>query len=97
MAIDKQTKDKLIAIIGALMPHAKIYLYGSHARGTARLGSDIDLALDTGNKIPIRDLGEITNVIEGLSIPYKIDVVDMYSISPEMRHEIERDKILWKA
>ncbi len=79
------------------MPHAKIYLYGSHARGTASEGSDIDLALDTGGKIPMHELGEIKNVLEGLSIPNKLDVVDIHSIAPEMYNEIVRDKLIWKA
>jgi predicted nucleotidyltransferase len=95
--LEEPIKQKIIAVIHALMPDAKIYLFGSRARGTARDSSDIDLALDRGTKIPFYEIAEIKNVIEALSIPYLVDVLDMNSISDEMRTIILKEAILWKA
>lgn len=94
--LEESVKQKIIAIITALMPDAKIYLFGSRARGKARDSSDIDLALDTGSKIPFYEVAEIKNVIEGLSIPYLVDVVDLNNISDEMRFIILKEGVLWK-
>lgn len=44
----------------ALAPNAKNYLFGSPARGTHSLYSDVDIAIDTGTKIPLATLGELT-------------------------------------
>lgn len=48
--IDEKTKHKIIAVISALMPDVKIYLFGSRARGTNSRTADIDIALDGGEK-----------------------------------------------
>jgi len=44
-------KNIIVPIILRYVPNAKIILYGSRARGDAKEGSDIDVALDTGSKI----------------------------------------------
>lgn len=95
--VSESLKDKVIAVISALIPEAKIYLFGSRARGTASERSDIDLALDAGEKLDYKDVGEINSVMEVLSTPYTIQVVDFNGISAEMREAIIRDKIIWKA
>jgi predicted nucleotidyltransferase len=95
--VDEITKAKIIALISALIPQAKIYLYGSRARGTNKQWSDIDIALDCGEAIARLSIGEIRDIMVASNIPYKVDVVDFYTISPEMRKAIERDKIIWKS
>lgn len=94
--IDKETQDKIIKIIQALMPTAKIYLFGSRARGTHDEWSDIDIALDTGVKIPYVHVDEIISILKATNIPYKIEVVDFQSVSQAMRDSIARDGIIWK-
>ncbi len=93
--VEAESKKKIITVINALLPEAKIYLFGSRARGTNVEWSDIDLALDTGKKIDRRRVFEVSNVIEALSIPYKVDVVDIHGISEELRKAIERSRVLW--
>ena len=95
--IDAKTKHKIIALISALLPEAKIYLFGSRARGTHSQWSDIDLALDAGKPLEPQDIGEINDLMEALTTPYKISVVDIYRISELMKKAIEQDKIVWKA
>ena len=56
-------KEKIIALVYALQPNARIYLYGSRARSTNSPFSDIDLEIDTGEKLPIIELDEIKSVI----------------------------------
>ncbi len=97
MGVDDKTKHKIVAIISALQPHAKIYLFGSRARGTASKWSDIDLALDADQSLNYRDLYEINDIMKALRTPYKIDVVDFNTVSDQMREEITRDKLVWKA
>ncbi len=47
---DKKSKDKIVRVLKALFPGAKIILYGSRARGDAHDNSDIDIAIDAGKK-----------------------------------------------
>ncbi len=94
--LDAKIQNKIIAVISALIPQAKIYLFGSRARGTNSPRADIDIALDAGHELEQRDVYEITCMFKESNIMYKIDVVDLYQVSDLMRSEILKDKIVWK-
>lgn len=94
--IDEKTKHKIIAVISALMPDVKIYLFGSRARGTNSPSADIDIALDGGKKLPVEDVDEIKSMLRESNIMYTIDVVDLYWMTDSMRNKIVREKVLWK-
>ncbi len=94
--IDETIKQKIIAIISALVPDATIYLFGSRSRGTQSKWSDIDIALDSGHPISRFVLGELMSVFEATDILYKIQVVDINSVNEAMKTSILRDRVLWK-
>lgn len=72
---------------------ARVYLFGSWARGMQRRGSDVDVAVDGGNADKISALKEL---LEDSTIPYRVDVVDMRFASESLRREIRKDGIAWK-
>lgn len=94
--LDEKYKKKIIALVNALAPDAKIYLYGSRARGTNNEWSDIDIALDADKPIERLTIGELRDIMEASNLPYNVDIVDVHNISPEMYNSIMRDKIVWK-
>ena len=95
-SVEKKTKEKIIAIISALVPQAKIYLFGSRARKTHSRSSDIDIAIDGGKILPRAVVDEIISVFSATNIMERIDVVDMHQIPQEMRNSIAEEGILWK-
>ena len=78
-----------------MFPTAKIILFGSRARGDNKPMSDIDLAIDAGEKINRLDIAQALNVVEALNIPFKIDIVDYRSVPEVMQKFIDRDGVLW--
>lgn len=98
MAIKLGAKDKnkIIALINALIPKAKIYLFGSRARGTNSKWSDIDIALDAGRAIPQLDVAELKDIMTATNLPYKVEIVDFNKVNPIMREAIETDRVIWK-
>lgn len=94
--IKESDKVKIIVLTRALFPEAKIYLFGSRATGTYTRGSDIDIALDMGQKIDFVAVGELREVLNATNIPQKIDVVDFHSVPKDMQQEIMEDKVVWK-
>ena len=42
-------KDLIVGLLSVIFPDAKIYLFGSRARGDYKPESDIDLAIDLTN------------------------------------------------
>ena len=95
--LDEKTKQKIIAVISALIPEARIYLFGSRARGTNAQYADIDIALDAGKELLLIDVDEVKSMLNESNIKYKIDVVDIYQVSDLMRKEILREKVIWKS
>lgn len=95
--INERDKQKIIGLIRVFLPDVKIYLYGSRARGTYKEHSDIDLALDTGEKVSRSILGEIRDVLAATNIIHSIDVVDLNgAISATLREAILKEKVLWE-
>lgn len=94
--IDERTKRIIIGVIKTLLPDAKIYLFGSRARGTQSERSDIDIAVDTGRKLKRVQVGEARDMINESHILYKVDIVDFQNISEEMRQHINKEGVLWK-
>ncbi len=95
--VKEESKKKIIAVILALMPKAKIYIHGSRADGTYKQWSAIDIAIDTGKKMSRFDVAELVDVTSALSIPYRIDILDLQNASPELKNIIEEEKIVWKS
>lgn len=73
---------------------AKIYLFGSYAKGNFRQSSDVDIAIQCANLQKIRQLREH---FEESNIPCKVDIVDLNFASADLIGEIERTGILWKS
>lgn len=78
----------LIKIIKKHVPTARIYLYGSRARGDHSMGSDIDVALDARHKIERLLVLHIKDDIEESTIPLFVDVIDLHNISETFKNEI---------
>jgi uncharacterized protein len=95
--IKKEKRHKIIILTNALFPGAKIYLFGSRAAGTYDETSDIDIAVDTGEKINPQDLYELQDILAASSVVRKIDVVDYRRASADFLEEIDRNKVEWKT
>jgi len=90
-------KSSIIKIITAFYPDAKIYLFGSYARGKARQGSDIDIAIDVGKRLNLHEWQFLWNLLDALPTAQNIDLVDMHRISNDMREAILKEGIVWKS
>ncbi|MFA6066804.1 MAG: nucleotidyltransferase domain-containing protein [Candidatus Babeliaceae bacterium] len=90
-------KAKLIKAIEYHMPEAKIYLFGSQATNTAKISSDIDIAIDDTEKIPMSVHSHLLNTIDNLNVPYTVDIVDINAIPEDFKTRIMKEKVVWKS
>jgi predicted nucleotidyltransferase len=95
--IDDKSKNKIIAVLSALFPDARIYLFGSRATGKFSHGSDIDIAIDAGVALERVDVGEARDMFGESNIPFRIDVVDLNRVPKDMKDTILKKGILWKS
>ncbi len=74
----------------------KIVLFGSRARNDNNSRSDIDIGLLPAEDSAVVSKFELHEKIDALNIPYKVDIVDLSTVSETFRQETLRDSILWK-
>lgn len=91
-----ENKDQIIKLIEVLFPQAKIYLFGSRARGDYSETSDIDIAIDDGKPFSMTQKGQIISMIDALNIPQKVDIVDFNRIPSALKENILKEGIVWK-
>ena len=76
---------------------AKVFLFGSHARGDARRGSDIDVAVLPGDPIPALVLARIREALEECRVPYQVDLVDLARADEDFVKSALAEAIPWTA
>jgi predicted nucleotidyltransferase len=65
-------------------------LFGSRAKGTAKPGSDIDLALE-GSDLNWRIIGQIYDTLDDLLLPYRFSLIQFgESTDPTVKDHIAR-------
>ena len=89
-------KEIIVPIIRSYLPQAKIILYGSRARKDFIEGSDIDVALDNGDRIKSALMSKILTDMEESSLPICYDIVDFHEVSADMQKEIINEGIIWE-
>jgi len=71
--ISQESSTKLINLFKKTNNLTEVKLYGSRALGTYKEGSDIDISI-MDNEFSTDDLLQLSNNIDDLLIPYKVDI-----------------------
>lgn len=95
--INPDYKEAVLKAVAYHFPEAKVVLFGSRARGTNNPGADIDIAIDAGRSLKLREISRIRATLENLPIPLEVDIVDLTSISNELKDVISNEGVVWKA
>jgi uncharacterized protein len=77
--------------------NARVFLFGSWARGDIQQSSDIDIAILAKEALAQVTLSRIRDQIEQSTIPYRVDVVDLAVASPALRQAVLNEGIEWTA
>jgi predicted nucleotidyltransferase len=80
-------------ILQLRVPSARVWAFGSRAKGLAKRFSDLDLAVEAGAPLDLQTLALIDEDFVDSDLPMKVDVVDLAAISPEFRAIVERDRV----
>ncbi|RJP33478.1 MAG: nucleotidyltransferase domain-containing protein [Candidatus Omnitrophota bacterium] len=88
-------RKKIIEILSINPRVERIVLYGSRAMGTYETTSDVDLAL-YGAELTLDDLAELSEKIDDLSMPQRIEIVLMNRIeNQKLISQIRKHGIEW--
>lgn len=75
---------------------AKVYLFGSWARGQEKRTSDIDVAIWYEEVLPLGLLAQLSSVLEESTVPYRVDIVDLTKAGKVLIRKVEKEGIVWK-
>ena len=80
----------------ALPSDVRVWVFGSRALWTTKHSSDLDLAIDAGRILTREESTALADGFDESDLPYKVDVVDMHTVSDNFRKIVERDRVkLW--
>lgn len=86
-------REKIIKVLSSNPAVEKAVLFGSRALGTHSPTSDIDLAL-FGETLTLDDLSDLSQKMERLSIPQRVDLLLFDRIeNPKLREHIQTQGI----
>jgi predicted nucleotidyltransferase len=94
MDLDVETAH---AIIRRHLPPqmARLWLFGSRARGDARRWSDIDIAVEPLQPLPAGLLSELREALAESSVLLDVDLVDLSRSEAALKDSVEREGIAW--
>ncbi len=76
---------------------ARVYLYGSWARGEERPTSDIDIGICPLKKFSPRLLSDLSEALEESSVPYRVEVVNLNETSEAFFQRVIKEGVAWNA
>ncbi len=90
------TKVRDLIVTGLANVDARIYLFGSWARGEQKRTSDIDIAIEHQGNVTPEIFMKIRELLEESSIPYRVDVVDLVKAGSMLAQKVKEEGILWQ-
>ncbi|MCX6127299.1 MAG: nucleotidyltransferase domain-containing protein, partial [Proteobacteria bacterium] len=91
-----QISIKELTIVTAILRKVDgtIFIFGSRARGTARLDSDLDICLKNDDKeIPLNVISQLREDFMNSDLPFQVDLVDYFHLSEDFRKNIAAELI----
>ncbi|MCX6132093.1 MAG: nucleotidyltransferase domain-containing protein [Proteobacteria bacterium] len=71
---------------------AKVYMFGSRARGTHRKYSDIDILVESTDDLA-RVISQLSEKLETGNFPYKVDIVDKKYMAAAYLSSVHADRV----
>ncbi len=91
--IEPHQWQELSAILETHLPGRKVWAFGSRATGKrVRRFSDLDLAVG-GEELPLELLDSLRAALDESRLPFKVDIVDLATVTPEFRARIEPEMV----
>jgi type I restriction enzyme S subunit len=86
--LDSETRNKVEVLIRRFLPNDEVRLVGSRARAGAKRHADIDLLVMRSRPLTLRERALLGTAFEESDIPFKVDVIEWSSLSPDFRRRL---------
>ncbi len=93
--LSPEHRSQVLGIIRRRLPDARIWVYGSRAKGRARRYSDLDLMLDhCGDPIPVRIMGDLDEDFDESNLPIIVELHDIALTDARFLERVRKDFLL---
>jgi len=75
----------------------KVVLFGSRARGDFVNTSDVDVGIILSKDAERNKLILLREYVDNLNIPYKVEIVDLSTVSAVFRDMALKEAVVWKG
>lgn len=72
---------------------AKVYVFGSRARGDSKELSDLDLLYETDEPIALSQIAQIKFDLEESDLPIKVDIVDVRDLPSSFLSDVMKERV----
>src|SRR5690606_19677574 len=99
---DKELRKSILQQLNHILTEAlvdynvRIYLFGSWARNEEKQSSDIDIAIESLEEIPVESCIKLIEKLEKSNISNNVDLVNLKESSSKLIQNIYKDIILSK-
>ncbi len=76
-------------ILAEIVPQCEVWAFGSRVNGNPKPFSDLDLVLIDRQAISLDTRANLAEAFSESDLPWKVDLVDWHSISPEFQKIIQ--------
>lgn len=92
VAIERSVTAAIVEAVRRHMPRGcyRVFYFGSRVDGRSTERSDIDVGLESGERIPLDVLARLREDLDEIPILQKIDLVDFGRVTPEFAQEAKR-------
>jgi predicted nucleotidyltransferase len=92
--LDPQHMRLVRDVLRRLVPEdATVWVFGSRSKGTARRGSDLDIAIELNRPLTRAESEGLRIAFEASDLPYKVDVIELNGIGATFRAAISQDLV----
>ncbi len=93
IVIEPHQWEELAAILRAHLPGRRVWAFGSRATGRrVKRFSDLDLAVE--GELTLREAALLEEALDESRLPFKVDIAELSSLTPDFRARIEPEMVL---
>ncbi len=72
---------------------AKVWVFGSRARGDQKRFSDLDVLFEESQPIPLAEISKIKEDLEESALPIKVDLVNIKNLAESYYASVMKDRV----
>lgn len=88
IALSPGQQQLVLQLVAAVLPGARVAVFGSRATGQARPFSDLDLLLIDPARLTWAQRAALRDAFEASSLPFMVDVVEAEGLAPGMAQRV---------